>query len=43
MLRNYLKRKQKSRKNPVGKIDFEILDFMQNRFQNQGANSQIEI
>ena len=43
MLRNYLKRKPKSRKNPVGKIDFEILDFMQNRFQNQEANSQIEI
>ena len=43
MLRNYLKSKSKSRKNPLGKIDFEILYFMQNRFENQKANSQIEI
>ena len=43
MLRNFLKRKSNSRKNPVGKIDFEILDFIQNRFQNQEANSQIKI
>ena len=43
MLTNFSKRQSKSRKNPVGKIDFEIRDFIQNRFQNQEANSQIEI